>query len=71
MLTTIEHKMATKAQVDRLVSGLQAIAKMKINGETNHAELTALMQTVATLTLRDWCCGDAACFNESDRGVCR
>jgi hypothetical protein len=38
---------------------------MKIGSGTNHAELTALMRTIATLALREWCCGDAACYNES------
>ncbi len=67
------HKLqsATPQQIGRLVSALQAIAEMKIDEGTAHAELTTLnMQTVATLTLREWCCGDAACFNESSGVRC-
>ncbi len=68
MSYTTLRKVREEPNIERLISALQAIAEMKIDATTDHAELTALMQSIATLALREWCCGDAACFNE-DSGV--
>lgn len=64
------RKTREEPDIERLISALQAIAEMKINADTDHAELGALMRTVATVALREWCCGDAACFNESSGVGC-
>lgn len=64
------RKTRDEPNVERLISALQAIAEMTINDSTNHAELTALMKAVAAIALREWCCGDAACYNESSGVGC-
>ena len=66
----MSRKTREEPDVERLISALQAIAEMKMAASTDHAQLTALMQAVATIALRKWCCGDAACYNESSGVGC-
>lgn len=53
-----------------LICALQAIAGMVVNETTDHAQLGALCMSIAKTTLQEWCCADAACYNESNGVAC-
>jgi len=54
----------------RMFHALQAIAGMKVDENTDHAQLSALCIAIAKIAAQEWCCGDAACYNESSGVPC-
>jgi hypothetical protein len=57
-------------QTESLLTALKAIAGMKVDAATDHAQLSALCIAIAKIELQKFCCGDAACFNESNGVKC-
>lgn len=60
----------TAEQTESLLNALKAIAGMKVGETTDYAQLSALCIAIAETELRKFCCGDAACWNESNGVEC-
>ena len=63
----IVQKMSEGSELLRV---LKIIAGWKVTETTNHRELLALSMAMADIAIRKQCCGDAACWNESQGGEC-
>lgn len=57
-------------RTESLLNALKAIAGMTVTETTNHAQLSALCIAIAKVELQKFCCGDAACYNESSGVPC-